>query len=136
LGPIKPDWFRLGKKAVDTVSDALGKGWEWLKKYGDESGNTSKKVKILIKALEFNLKPAWELAQQFADGKISIIEYTEALKKLREEAERIKDPFEHLELAVEDAGEYLGDFSDKSEEVWEDIYGNLGITSQKAYEEL
>ncbi|MHA1225240.1 MAG: hypothetical protein ACTSPV_00690, partial [Candidatus Hodarchaeales archaeon] len=131
-----PNLFNLGKKAVDTVSDALGKGWEWLKKYGDESGNTSKKVKILIKALEFNLKPAWEFAQQFADGKISIIEYTEALQKLREEAERIKDPFEHLELAIPDPGEYLGDFSDKSEEVWEDIYGNLGITSQKAYEEL
>ena len=72
-------------------------------------------LKTTIGLLEYIITPSVELYRNFAEGKISSIELAEGLQKLREEAERIKNPFKDLAMVEGDVRietEKMGDSFD------------------------
>lgn len=99
-------------KGID-IKKKLSKGSvEYGKKLNEINKIKKDSIEIDVEALKahFEVIQSWreekkdimELAKQYADGKISLLEYTEKMRELRIEAEKLKNPLQNLELGLED----------------------------------
>lgn len=140
--------IRKGKEGKEMQKALAEASKESKKAYDEQRGATeeltgateglTKEAGNLIEKLEYVAPASMELAQQFVNGKISILDYTTGMRNLRLEAEKIADPYAHLELALDSSVEGFEDWGESTEGVMGSVLESVGLwnqDSQAAYDE-
>lgn len=130
------------QEALAEVSKKSKKAFDEQKEATEEltvaTEGLTKEAGTLIEKLEYVAPASMQLAQEFAAGKISILEYTTGMRNLRLEAERIADPYANLELALDSSVEGFEDWQESTEGVMGSVLESVGLwnqDSQAAYDE-